>query len=177
MPIMKRKSGFHLLSLSVLAALAITSTGCHPGPKPFKIAVQMDASFNGPRVPVDLVGVNANQRRQWEDKSVTEYWGDADILRASARRHTLEFNKGGEVQTLAEKDPIWKTWMEEGGAGDVFVIADIPGMGKPNDAPGDADPRRRILPLNPKAWVKGTDELKVIITRGGLEVVTRKRPQ
>jgi hypothetical protein len=174
---MKRNSFLQTCGLAVLAAGAVFLTGCKTGPKPFNVAVEMDASFTGQRVPVDLVGVNANQRRQWEEISVTDYWGDADPLRSSGRKHTLEFSKPGETQKLSATDAVWEKWIAEGGAEDVFVIADLPGMGKPNDARGDADPRRRILPLNPKAWVKGTEELKVIITRGGLEVVTRQRPR
>jgi hypothetical protein len=165
------------LGLPVVAALAVFMTGCSSPPKAWNIAVEMDSSFTGPRVPVDLVGVNANQRSQWEQKSVTDYWGDADPTRASARKHTLEFTKPGEVKKLTADDAIWAKWLKEGGAGDVFVIADLPGMGKPQDARGDADPRRRILPLSAKSWVKGTDELKVVITRGGLEVVSRRKPQ
>jgi hypothetical protein len=174
---MKCFSKLKLTGIAALAAMTLLVTGCNPAPKAFDIVVEMDSSFSGQRVPVDLVGVNANQRSQWEQKSVTEYWGDADPMRRSARKHTLEFNQPGQTHKLAEADDIWQRWLVEGGAGSVFVIADIPGMGRPNDAPGAADPRRRILPLNPKAWEKGTDELKVIITRGGLEVVTRQRPQ
>lgn len=174
---MKYNRGFQFLCLASLVGLAAASTGCKSGARPYDVSIQMDASFNAPHVPVDIVGVNANQERQWADKSVTDYWGDADPLRMSAHKETLEFSKAGETQKLKKDDPIWKKWIEEGGASELFVITDIPGMGKPNDATGDADPRRRILPLNSKAWVKGTDELKVIITRGGLEVVTRKRPQ
>jgi len=174
---MKRNPVLQFCGLTVLALCVATLTGCKSGPTPFNVAVEMDSSFTGQRVPVDLVGVNASQRRQWEEKSVTEYWGDADPMRASARKQTMEFTKAGETRKLGADDAVWKRWIEEGGAEDVFVIADLPGMGKPNDARGDADPRRRILPLNPQAWVKGTEELKVIITRGGLEVVTRQRPR
>lgn len=174
---MKRKTGFQIFCLTALLGLSVASTGCKSGARPYDVSIQMDASFDAPHVPVDIVGVNVNQQRQWEDKSVTDYWGDADPLRMSARKKTLEFSKAGEVQKLKKDDPIWAKWLEQGGVGELFVIADIPGMGKPNDAPGDADPRRRILPLNSQAWVKGTDELKVIITRGGLEVVTRQRPK
>lgn len=173
---MKAQIGYRAFFLAALAALVVVGTGCKSGPRPYDVSIQLDSSFNVPRVPVDIVGVNANQQRQWEEKSVTEYWGDADPLRTSARRKTFEFTKPGEKHQLGKDDAIWKKWINEGGVGELFVIADIPGMGKPNDAPGDADPRRRILPLNSKAWVKGTDELKVIITRGGLEVVTRQRP-
>lgn len=174
---MKSNHCYKISWLPVFAALALWFTGCKSGPTPFAVVVEMDASFTGQRVPVDLVGINASQRRQWEEKSVTDYWGDADPMRASARKHTLEFSKPGETKLLKVDDAVWTKWIAEGGAEDMFVIADLPGMGKPNDARGDADPRRRILPLNPKAWVKGTDELKVIITRGGLEVVTRQRPR
>ncbi|HAV64201.1 MAG TPA: hypothetical protein DCY13_17775 [Verrucomicrobiales bacterium] len=174
---MKHLERFNVRSAALFAALllALPLTGCK-GVRPYNVVIETDSSFNGQRVLVDLVGVNASQRSQLEMKSVTEYWGDADPLRASSIKHTMQFSKGGEKQTLPDDDELWTRWIKERGVSDLFVIADLPGMGKPQDAPGNADPRRRILPLNSKFWVK-TDELKVIVTRGGLQVVTGQKPQ
>ena len=176
-PIMKnpkRHTFRGLLPCSALVLLVL-ATGCS-GIRPYNVVVETDPSFSGQRVLVDLVGVNASQRSQLEMKSVTEYWGDADPLRSSSLKHTMQFTKPGEKTTLGAKDELWTKWIKERGVSDLFVIADLPGMGKPQDAPGNADPRRRILPLNSKNWVK-TDELKVIVTRGGLQVVTGQKPQ
>lgn len=161
-----------LTLLSAAFAICLL-TGCK-GVRPYTIVVETDPSFTTQRVLVDLVGVNASQRSQLEMKSVTEYWGDADPLRTSLSKKTLEFSKGGEKQTLEEKDELYGKWIKERGVSEVFVIADLPGMGKPQDAVGEADPRRRILPLNSKHWVK-TDELKILVTRGGLQVVTGQK--
>jgi hypothetical protein len=139
-----------------------------------KVTVVMDPSLENQRVLVDLVGVNPNQRRQWQDKSMTEYWGDADPLRNSARKHTMEFSKTNAPQTLEISAPIWKEWLNSGTM-ELFVLADLPNMGRGDDKPGDADARRRILSLDPSQWAKNTKELRVLIKRGGLEVVSQQQ--
>ncbi|HTG45499.1 MAG TPA: hypothetical protein VK633_13315 [Verrucomicrobiae bacterium] len=166
---------FFLLGL-ILAAF--TFAGCSstkPGrAKAHTISISLDPSLQGQRVLVDLVAVNPSQKRQWEEKSMTEYWGASDDLRASARKVTMELSQADKPQTFSVKDPLWKEWLSVG-ASDVFVLADIPNLGRKDDKPAEADARRRILPLDPKRWESGTQELRVVVKRGGLEVVSRQR--
>ena len=105
---------------------------------------------------------------------MTEYWGSADALRASARKVTFEFSAPDAPQGISPKDAIWKDWLGTG-ATEVLVLADIPNLGRRDDKPGDADARRRSLPLDPKKWAKKTKELRVVLKRGGLEVVSQQR--
>jgi len=166
-----------LLTLPLLA-FALLISGCS-GPKVAravaqKVTVTLDSSLENQTVLVDLVGVNPNQQRQWLDKSMTEYWGDADPLRTSARKHTMRFTGPNAPQSLEITAPIWKEWLGSG-ALELFVLADLPNMGRSDDKPGDADARRRVLSLDPQSWAKGTKELKVLIKRGGLEVVSKQQ--
>jgi hypothetical protein len=161
-----------------VTALALTLAGCS-STKPSRakahtISVVLDSSLQGERVLVDLVAVNPSQKRQWEDKSLTEYWGASDDLRASARKVTMEFSQADKAETLRANDKLWKEWLSIG-ANEVFVLADIPNLGRQDDKPGEADARRRILPLDPSRWERGTKELRVVVKRGGLEVVSRQR--
>jgi len=167
-----------VLALSAGAVLIMGASGCSstkPGrARAHTISVTLDPSLQGQRVLVDLVPVNPSQKRQWEEKSVTEYFGASDPLRASARKMTIELSEPDKPQVLNVKDKIWQDWLGIG-ATEVFVLADLPNMGRADDKPGDADARRRILPLDPHRWESGTKELRVVVKRGGLEVVSRQR--
>jgi hypothetical protein len=56
---------------------------------------------------------------------------------------------------------VWDTWGEKTSK-HLFILADIPGVtGK-----GGADPRRIILPLNPKAW--SDKDITITIRPGGM---------
>jgi hypothetical protein len=162
----------------LLPVLLFVAAGCvsnKPGkPQAHAITVVMDSSLQGQRVLVDLVGVNPSQKRQWEEKSMTDYWGSADALRSSTRKMTFEFSSPDKPQGISAKDPIWKEWLGAG-ATEVLVLADIPNLGRRDDKAGDADARRRVLPLDPKRWAKKTKELRVVLKTGGLEVVSQQR--
>jgi|SRR4051812_37207955 hypothetical protein len=167
-----------LLMVAMGVALITVGSGCSstkPGrPKPQTISVTLDSSLQGQRVLVDLVPVNPSQKRQWEEKSVTEYFGASDPLRASARKMTFELSEPDKPQVLSVKDKIWQEWLSIG-ATEVFVLADLPNMGRKDDKSGDGDARRRILPLDSNRWENGTKELGVVVKRGGLEVVSRQK--
>src|SRR5688572_1429338 len=111
-------SGFWLLPLVMFVAAGCGTT--KPGkPRAHNITVVMDSSLQGQRVLVDLVGVNPSQKRQWEEKSMTEYWGSNDALRSSTRKITFEFSAPDKPQGVGEKDAIWKEWL---GAGATEVL-------------------------------------------------------
>lgn len=166
------------LSLVALVGVLLATAGCSttkPGKaKAQTITVALDPSLQGQRVLVDLIAVNPSQKRQWEEKSVTDYFGAADDLRTSARKVTFDLGEVDKPQTLSAKDKIWNEWLAIG-ANEVFVLADLPNLGRKDDRPGEADARRRILPLDGNRWEKGTKELRVVVKRGGLEVVSRQR--
>jgi hypothetical protein len=167
-----------VLAVTAGVVLMGAASGCSstkPGrAKAHTISVALDPSLQGQRVLVDLIPVNPSQKRQWEEKSVTEYFGASDPLRASARKMTIELSEPDKPQVLNRKDKMWQEWLSIG-ATEVFVLADLPNMGRGDDKPGEADARRRILPLDPKRWESGTKELRVLVKRGGLEVVSRQR--
>src|SRR5262245_43521587 len=120
-----------------VAGLALAGCTSTPGrAKAHTISVVLDPSLQGQRVLVDLVAVNPSQKRQWEEKSMTEYWGASDDLRASARKVTMELSQADQPQTLQVNDKLWKEWLAIG-ANEVFVLADIPNLGRKDDKPGE----------------------------------------
>lgn len=172
---------FQFLRTLIAVGAVAAAIGCiKPNPKPAKpeaatITLELDSSLS--RVDVDLVGMNPAQRGQWTSKSMTEYWGDSDKLRSGVRKKTVTLTKDTPNFTLEAKDSIWQQWLKEDGAAEVVVLADLPDMATKDDREGAADPRRRILSLNPKDNPAAKGKFRVTVKRAGLEVGTDQAPR
>src|SRR6185295_5811146 len=107
-------------------------------------------------VEVDLIGATASDKPVWEAYKISKYWDPEDKQRASATdKVTRKF--GGTDQPrrhiLSLKDLVvkenWAKWMGRG-VTELFVIANLrPGYQIPDET-GNADPRRKSIPLKPK---------------------------
>lgn len=167
-----------LLTLLLCALPFLVGCGT-PKPRAYGVRVTLDPALRDQSVRVDLVGVQNANLGQWEGKKMSEYWADGDPLRRDTRGNgeLKEFNfisnTAAEV-TLPPKDPIWPLWLSHG-ANHLFVLADLPGAFP--DEPGDRDPRRKILPLNPKHWAKRSKELEIQVRPSGVVVLTPTRPR
>jgi len=175
----------HFALMNVAVFLLLGSVGCackYPGaPQPYSIQVTLDSAVQSRKVDVvvDLVAINVAETPAWEDMSVTDYFNPADPkeLRKGVVKKTLEFLRGGEaVKTFSPTDPqwneIWGNW-QAGGARNLFVLLDMPE--KFDDAKGDLDPRRRMLPLGKCAYddtVMKNNTLRLSVTPRGLVVET-----
>lgn len=140
-------------TLVLLAALALAGGGC-ASPFPSQVTVSLDKSWlyrveTLPSIEVNLVGVGAAETHLWETYSMTKYWRPGDRLRAETDKAVLQFGAGRPLsQTLKSSDPIWERW-REAGITTIFILADLPGLY--SDLPGDADPRRSVLPVKTTA--------------------------
>ena len=134
-------------------------------------------------VEVHIVGLTESEYHRWAAKSMTDYWKPDDQLRTDAVKcgivYVMKFvdNKPAYLE-LKKDDPIWKTWSDLK-VEYIFVLADLPGVA---DKPGDADPRRIILPAESSHWDMrywGNQLVDIKVSPGGLKCVskyTRKRP-
>ena len=98
-------------------------------------------------VLVDVVGIGPNNQAL-KGTPVSRYWQGGS---AQAKGDSKSFRFGPnspQSYTLGPNDPIWKHWHDIG-ATEVMVIADLPGVFA--DAPGDADARRKLLPMSSKS--------------------------
>lgn len=162
-----------------LISLVIGGCGCTPGMGRYNVEVALDPSLadragGPPQVTVDLVGLNDTQVSAWTNKSMTAYWTPSDRMRAEARgvRHEMTFGPGNAgPKTLSKTDPIWETWKSRG-AMHLFVLADLPGAS--GDQPGDADGRRKILPLDKCRWDK--DTIRFQVQSSQIECLTPPKP-
>jgi hypothetical protein len=140
--------------LPALLLVLVSAAGCS-GMGKFDVVVKLDESFRAegatvPSIEVDLIGVNAVEYPRWENYSMSQYWSPADQLRRDADKYVMRFGQDWALaQTLRHQDAVWRRWKPKQ-ATHLFVLAFLPGVHE--DQPGNADPRRLILPLDQRRW-------------------------
>jgi hypothetical protein len=107
------------------------------------INVSQDAALAGASVAVDIVP-ETDKNAAIETCSVRDYWKPGSALR-HGQVATLRFGQGQPAT-----QSVTKNWQALG-AKKVVVLADLPGVFQ--DAPGDADARRKIIPVGKAATV------------------------
>ncbi len=154
-----QKTAFTALILCLTAL-----TGCGTM-KRLEVAVKIPDELKNkpgriPSIEVNLVGVNSSDLGKWQG-SMSDYWSPGNKLRADNKKNMLVLrfsqDKPGPYK-LGRKDPMYKRWQEMN-ATHLLVLADIPGVKE-----GPEDPRRKVLPLHPKAWT--TDTVTITIKAG-----------
>ena len=94
-------------------------------------------------------------------------------MRRDADKVVLNFVSGQALaKSLPMTDPQWDKW-KGNGVTHVMVLADLPG-GQAS-RPGNQDARRQILALDQCTWPDKTTELKVLVQRSGIVVITPVR--
>ncbi len=168
-------------SIALISVLAVCLSGCascKPGvpgkPQAYEVKVNLDPSLLQKSVVVDLVGVNSLGLPNWENYSMSDYFGKAgNAMRHDADKVTLSFVSGNSLtNSLARTDPKWTSWLAKG-ATHLLVLADLPGAHA--DKPGNQDARRQILPLGRCEWPNKTKTLIVQVHQSGLEILTPNR--
>jgi len=169
--------GFPAIAIAGLAAVLTGCGTCKPGkPGPigrYTIEVSLDESLKTSSVIVDLVGVNPSSLPRWEAYDMQKYWKEGDPMRRDADKVVLNFVSGQALaKSLPMTDPQWDKW-KGNGVTHVMVLADLPG-GQAS-RPGNQDARRQILALDQCTWPDKTTELKVLVQRSGIVVITPVR--
>ena len=146
------------LFLSAAAAVGLVwMTGCSSSLT--SVTLQGSPTVTSSSVLVDIVGIGPNNQAL-KLTPVSKYWqGGAGQSKADAKSYRFGPNSP-QNYTLAAGDPIWKRWHDMG-ATEVMVIADLPGVFA--DMPGDADARRKILPMSSK-----TGTATITVDKAGL---------
>ena len=160
------------VGLWIVAAMALTGC-CNSEMRPYNttVALAPNAFTTKPVIEVHLVGVSESENNMWANYSMSRYWGADDRLRQSAPKFVMSFGPNKpESQTLAADNPIWQTWLNAG-ATRLYVLAFLPE--RFDDAPGDQDPRRRILPLDKCKWPdQGKQAIRVTLLPSNVRVDT-----
>jgi hypothetical protein len=164
---------FTVLLLALMSGCASCKPG-KPGPlSQYTIEVSLDESLKTSSVIVDLVGVNPSNLPRWEAYDMAKYWREGDAMRRDGDKMVLNFVSGQAMtQSLAVKDAKWEQWKARG-VSHVLVLADLPGT--LSSRPGNQDARRQIISLDKCNWPDGTTDLKLLVQRSGIVVLTPVR--
>ncbi len=160
-----------------LAVVLSGCSSCKPGTAgpigKYAINVTLDDSLKSSSVIVDLVGVNPSSLPRWEAYDMGKYWKEGDPMRRDADKVVLNFVSGQTLtKSMAVTDAQWEKWKNTG-VTHVMVLADLPGSQA--SRPGAQDARRQILPLDECSWPSKTTELKLLVQRSGIVVLTPTR--
>ena len=164
--------------LAVAGVAAVVLGGCSSKRKmgQYTIEVSLDpalaGSANVPTIPVDIVGVQPTGEATWNNQSLNEYFAASNPFRMSADRAAMVFGPGDTgTETLRFDDALWTKWK---GAQRLYIVADLPGASA--DLPGDADPRRLILPLDTRHWDGTRKTIRIEVQRADLVLRTEMKP-
>jgi len=177
---MKNRIATQLVGGGIAVIFVIFFAGCvwcrpgKPGPiGKYTIDVSLDESLKSSSVLVDLVGVNPAGLERWQAYDMGKYWREGDTMRHDADKVVLNFVSGQTLtNSLSITNSHWDSWKSQG-VTHVLVLADLPGS--QTSRPGNQDARRQILSLDKCQWPGGTKNLKVLIQRSGIKVLTPPR--
>ena len=165
--------------LATLVAFAGFFGGCSNKPRygKYNVQVSMDPTLASsaavPSIEVDIIGVSPERAAVWDAQSLNNYFAAANMERQTADKFTMRFGAGATApQTLQISDAMWAKWAGSG-AHHLYILASLPGVS--TDAPGPADPRRLILPLDTRQWDKG-QTIQVEVQRNRLQLRTAPKP-
>ncbi len=168
---MKKDCWFHRAGVAVLCGILLFLNGCGDKPQTYNLLLECDDVVAKKSVRVDIIPVSKIDLPEWEAYPVSKYWQPQNPKRAGAEKLTKNFGFGQpKSYVLKSSDPEiktkWKDWMNRH-VSHLVVIADLDSVS--DDAAGNADPRRKIIPLNKKSW-PDTSTLRILVQDGGIRV-------
>jgi hypothetical protein len=145
----------------LIATMSLLAGGCSPTTAKLNVNVALDRSLTTggypPSTTVQLVGLTRDEVESddtWATYPVNRYFRPGDTLKGGKAKngllHEINLGTGGTSALLSNKDPIWDRW-KAAGVWYLAIVSSYPRLGEePN--PPSADPRRKILPLDSRAW-------------------------
>ncbi len=174
------------LRISGFIALAVLA-GCQ-GMGRFDVVVTLEregfrrTAGTLPSIEVNIVGVNDAELREWAGRPLSQYWMPDDPQRVTAVRkgyaYVMTFGEEQPTrQVLYRRHRVWSDW-EAKASRQLFILSNFPRVVE--DKEGDADVRRKILPLDKLRWrgyFWGKRVIWIEITPSGLIVHTPPLPE
>ncbi|MGA2441277.1 MAG: hypothetical protein ABSH08_09965 [Tepidisphaeraceae bacterium] len=166
--------------LGVGFGFLIATAGCSVSPgthtKPFDVTVSLDdATAKTNSVEIDLVAVNQNELKRWDNVSVDDYWQPDNALRRTEDKFVMKFDDASNSKTLPVDDPHWAEWQSHT-AMYLVAIGYIPGVAASGE--GEADPRRQIVTVDAYRWRHNkATELKFEVDSSGIRCITQPDPE
>jgi hypothetical protein len=152
----------NFLSLSGGILAFLTLTACSNQLQGVRITTSPE--LKRASVQVDVVGVTGSSRSAMEHVPVSKYFQAGNALRQTVQAKSMRFGNA-QVDSLSvdRSDPLWRAWLDRKSQS-IVIMADVPGVF--DDLPGEADPRRKILPLSGKEAPAGVVHLEIY--QGGI---------
>jgi hypothetical protein len=168
---MRRWMARCLSPVLLLVLAGLFGGGCGDSVKSYNLVVECDDAVANKSVTVDLIGATDLEKPEWESYSINKYWQPSDKKRGAAQKETVLFGPGKpKSYTFRLADPQWKSKWKQWQARRVthlVVIADLSHITE--DAMGNADPRRKTIPLNKKSW-PGVSSFRIRVQDGGIGI-------
>lgn len=164
-------------SLAILFILLVL-VGCDAP----DVEIVISPEYQSATIQIDFVRVQRSEVAMWAGMNVDDYFSPNSQFREFAKQrgdiYTVYYNVPEKAfkGSIPSDDPVWENFEYERGSEqsfDVIILADLPGAygGLPVDI------RRKIIPLQKKAWSisflnkvlgKGLKELTISITSTGI---------
>lgn len=166
------------LAVSMMAAWAMILAGGCASPRAISYDIKIslaeslaDSTRILPSVEVHLLALDPVAGHRFQTFPMSDYW-NPNRKKDDFVKRIMHFGQNKEnPQTLSRRDSIWDRWLDSG-AEHLFVLADLPGLY--DDKEDVKDPRRLILPLDPKRWQHSA--IQVVIEKGGVYCITPRVP-
>ena len=133
-----------------------------PGP-PFTYTIRVDGnSLDKANVQVHVLKLNSSTRHQIESVALTDYFGEKSDVRDSApviRKFVM--TGGGPAERIDLNAPEFKD-IRHPNYSYIAILAYPP---FPMQVKDGRDPRRLLLPLDPKKWGRKQRDITITITR------------
>lgn len=174
----------HGTTALLITALALVGGGCAPTTAKLNVNVALDRSLTTggypPSTTVHLIGLTEQEVKgddTWATYPINRYFQPGDTLKGGKAKngllHEINLGAGASAATLPPTDPIWARW-KAAGVWYVAIISSYPRLSEEPSRPS-ADPRRKIIPLDSRAWDK--KQLDVTISEsGGVTYVPSPKP-
>jgi hypothetical protein len=128
------------------------------------------ASGRIPPTAVHVVGVSAAEKGAWEAVNVTEHFERVSGA-AAAARGIREFDLGKGAVRIGNDDPAWDAWKSP-----QYLVVLVNLRDQVNEGGRPDDPRRVIVSLNAKRWVRLAGDLVIEVTPAGVVVRSEQAP-
>ena len=156
--------------VGLLTSVVFLISGCATLPKPVAWNISIDKTTPA-SIEVDLIGITASEIPAWESMNVDKYLAPGSQLRKDADKITVNLKMGPQL-VLSNTDPKWSGWLNRG-VDHLLIIANLPGQWQA----GAADFRRKIIPLDKRAWQTKNDTLEFQVKDTEISEMTARTPR
>jgi hypothetical protein len=141
---------------------------------PVSVALGPALQANTPRIEVHIFAANAQESKEWESISMSQYWGRNNLERSRHGNDMVSLIFGSDKPQAQDFTPqvmgeqynrLWNLW-EKQHVTNLFIFANLPNdPAQPfPDKNGSADARRLVIPVSRCRWENKEQPIQVTLT-------------